>query len=638
MKSKKGLGRRGFLKGAAAGAAAGVAGLAVPSSVAGAGQVPEVQRGGAQPPSAAQLAADTGPVATDVEVQTADHPGSDFMVDVLKSLNLEYIASNPGSSFRSLQESFVNYGGNRNPEWLTCCHEESSVGIAQGYAKVEGRPMAVAAHGTVGLQHASMLIYDAFVARVPVYILAGNTLDATERRPGAEWSHSVQDAAAFLRDFIKWDDLPVSLPHFAESAVRAYKIGMTPPMGPTLLVADSELQEREIENPSGLRIPKLTIPSPPAGDSGAVAEAARLLVAAQNPLIIAGNATRTEQGMLRIVELAETLQAPVQGGGRNIPNQHRLSGGGSVAGADVILALEVVDLWGTLNNMIDQQERSSRSLVRPGTRVISISTRDLYTKSNYQDFQRFSEVDVAIAADAEATLPSLVEACKRLVTADRRRAFEERGNRIAAANAQALDRARTEATYAWNASPISSARMRVELWNAVKNKDWALVGGQGSRLWNVDKFYRTISGGGAAAVGSGLPTAVGAALANRKYGRLSICIQNDGDLMYAPGALWTAAHHRIPLLFVMFNNRAYHQEVMHLQRMANRRQRGITTAGIGTKIEDPNIDYAALARSMGLYGEGPVENPNDLGPALRRAVERVARGETALVDVVTQPR
>ena len=638
MKSKTRLGRRGFLKGAAAGAAAGVAGLAVPSSVAVAQQTPEVQRGGAQPPSAAQLAADTGPVSTDVEVLTTDHPGSDFMVDVLKSLNLEYIASNPGSSFRSLQESFINHGGNRNPEWLTCCHEESSVGIAQGYARVEGRPMAVAAHGTVGLQHAAMLIYDAFVARLPVYILAGNTVDATLRRPGAEWSHSVQDAASFLRDFLKWDDLPVSLPHFAESAVRAYKIGMTSPRGPTMLVVDSELQEREIEDRSGLRIPKLTLASPPAGDSGAVAEAARLLVAAQNPLIVAGSAARTEQGMLRIVELAETLQAPVQGGARNIPNQHRLSGGGSVASADVILALEVPDFWGTLNNMIDQQERTSRPLFRPGTRLISISTKDLYTKSNYQDFQRFTEVDLAIAADAEATLPSLIEACKRLITADRRRVFEERGHRIAASNAQALERARTDATYAWNASPISTARMRAELWNAIKTRDWSLVGGQSSRLWNVDTFYRTIGGGGAAAVGSGLPTAVGAALANRRHGRLSVCIQNDGDLMYAPGALWTAAHHRIPVLFVMHNNRAYHQEVMHLQRMANRRQRGITTAGIGTKIEDPNIEYAALARSMGLYGEGPITNPNDLGPALRRAVERVERGETALVDVVTQPR
>ena len=176
------------------------------------------------------------------------------------------------------------------------------------------------------------------------------------------------------------------------------------------------------------------------------------------------------------------------------------------------------------------------------------------------------------------------------------------------------------------------------MWDVVKNKDWALVGGGGSRLWNIDKFYQTLGGGGAAALGSGLPTAVGAALAHRKYGRLCIGLQNDGDLMYAPGALWTAAHHRIPMLLVMHNNRAYHQEVMHIQRMANRRQRGITNAGIGTTIDDPNIDYATLARSMGLYGEGPITDPKDLGPALKRAVARVERGETALVDVVTQPR
>jgi thiamine pyrophosphate-dependent acetolactate synthase large subunit-like protein len=180
--------------------------------------------------------------------------------------------------------------------------------------------------------------------------------------------------------------------------------------------------------------------------------------------------------------------------------------------------------------------------------------------------------------------------------------------------------------------------VRAELWNVIKNKDWSLVGGAPSPLWNIDKFYRTIGGGGAAAVGSALPTAVGAALANRKYGRLSVSIQNDGDLMYAPGPLWTAAHHRIPILFVMNNNRAYHQEVMHLQRMANRRQRGITTAHIGTRIEDPNIDFASLARSLGVYGEGPITNPNDIGPALQRAVARVEKGETALVDVVMQPR
>ena len=115
-------------------------------------------------------------------------------------------------------------------------------------------------------------------------------------------------------------------------------------------------------------------------------------------------------------------------------------------------------------------------------------------------------------------------------------------------------------------------------------------------------------------------------------------VQTDGDLMYAPGALWTAVHHRIPMLLVMRNNRAYHQEVMHIQRMANWRQRGITNAGIGNVITDPNIDYATLVRGMGVYSEGPITNPNDLGAALERAVERVELGETALVDVVTQPR
>jgi acetolactate synthase-1/2/3 large subunit len=638
MKSKKRFSRRGFLKGAAAGAAAGAAGLVVPLQEAKAQQPTEIARATAQPPSPALLARETAPVST-VDVQTADYPGSDYMVDVIKSLNVEYLAANPGSSFRSLQESFVNYGGNKSPEWLTCCHEESSVGIAHGYYRIEGKPMAVAAHGTVGLQHASMMIYDAFVARVPVYMLAGNTLGADERRPGVEWNHSAQDAAAFLRDFLKWDDTPKTLTHFGESAVRAYKIGMSVPMGPTLIVADSDLQEAEVENRSKLRIPKLTLASPPSADPNAIKDIAKMLVNAQNPLIIVGhNAVRSEQGMKSLVELAETLQANVQNAaGRGMPNQHPLSGGG-VANADVIMALEVDDFWGATNDVIDQQTRASNPRIKPGTKLISISTKDLYTKSNYQDFQRYPEVDISVAADSQASLQPLIEACKSLMTGDRRRVADERAKKLTAAHAQGKERAKTDATYAWSASPISTARMRAEIWNVIKNKDWSLVGGQASPLWNVDKYYRSIGGGGAAAVGSALPTAIGAALANKKYGRLSVSIQNDGDLMYAPGPLWTAAHHRIPVLLVMHNNRAYHQEVMHIQRMANRRQRGITTANIGTRIEDPYIDYATLARSLGVYGEGPITNPNDLGPALQRAVARVEKGETALVDVVTQPR
>jgi thiamine pyrophosphate-dependent acetolactate synthase large subunit-like protein len=332
----------------------------------------------------------------------------------------------------------------------------------------------------------------------------------------------------------------------------------------------------------------------------------------------------------------------------NFPSLHPLNHSGTarqlVADADVILGLELTDFWGTVNTVRDAVVRTSRSIVRPGTKLVSINSLDLATKGNYQDFQRYPEVDLAIAADAEATLPALVESCKRLLSGDRRRVLEERGKKLAAAHAAALDRTRAEAAYAWDASPISTARMTMELWAQIKNEDWALVAESGimsdwtGLLWNFDKHYQSLGGSGGAGVGYGAPAAVGAALANKKHGRLSVTIQGDGDFLYAPGVWWTAAHHRIPLLAVMHNNRAYHQEVMHLQRMASRHNRGITRAHIGTTIDNPNVDFAKIAQGMGVHAQGPITNAHDLGPALKRAIEVVKRGEPSLVDVVTQPR
>src|SRR5580704_15850835 len=232
---KEAIDRRKFLKGAAAGAAA----LAAIPAVASAQQT-GISRAGAATPMSKEFEAETPAV---LDVLTENRSGSDFMVDVIKSLGIEYVASNPGSSFRGLHESVINYGGNENPEFITCCHEESAVAMAHGYSKIEGKPMAVFLHSDVGLQHGSMAIYNAFCDRVPVYLIAGNALEINSRRPGVEWDHSVQDAAAIVRDCLKWDDVPISLDHFAESAVRAYKIAMTPPMAPVLLVADGELQE-----------------------------------------------------------------------------------------------------------------------------------------------------------------------------------------------------------------------------------------------------------------------------------------------------------------------------------------------------------------------------------------------------------
>jgi thiamine pyrophosphate-dependent acetolactate synthase large subunit-like protein len=635
--------RRSFIKGAAGGAAVLAVGVRPVEA-----QNPATQPGRAAEPTAEVRQAESG-TSSSVEVLTNERPGSDFMVDVLKALGFEYVCANPGSSFRGLHESLINYGGNRNPELITCCHEESAVAMGHGYAKVEGKPLAVLLHGAVGAQHAAMAVYNAYCDRVPVYLISANLADATSRRPGVEWEHSVQDGNTLLRDFVKWDDTPASLAHFAESAVRAYKIAMTPPAMPVALVADGDLQENA-HDATWPRIPKLTLAAPPQGDSGAVAEAARFLVAAQSPVIIADRAARTSAGMKVLVELAETLQAPVidQGGRMNFPSRHPLNHSDRsrvlISDADVILGLELTDFWGTVNSFRDQLHRTSQPIAKASTKLLSIASTDLFLKSNYQDFERYPELDLAIAADAEATLPSLIEAVKRLLTDDRKRAIQDRGAKLAVASRDARERARTEATYAWDASPISTARLSAELWAQIKAEDWSLVSEISfvsrwpMRLWNFDKPYQFLGGSGGAGVGYGAPSSVGSALANRKHGRLSVSIQNDGDLMYAPGVLWTAAHHRIPLLSVMHNNRAYHQEVMHVQRMATRHNRGITQAGIGTTLDNPNIDYAKIAQGMGLHAEGPISDPKDLGPALKRAVEIVKRGEPALIDVVTQPR
>ena len=641
-RKKTSINRRDFLKSAAAGTAV----LAATPAGRAKQPAPDGRTGAAVPISPeAELRA-----LPKAEILTSERTGSDFMVDVIKSLKLDYVCSNPGSSFRGLHESIINYGGNRSPEFITCCHEESSVGMAHGYAKIEGKPLLVMAHGTVGLQHAAMAVYNAYCDRVPVLIIGGNIMDATKRISEVEWAHSAQDAAAVLRDYVKWDDLPLSLPHFAESTVRAYKMAMTPPMMPVLLVVDAELQENPVAADASLKVPRLMPYGPPQGDSGSVDEAARLLVAAESPVLIAGRAARTPAGLGHLVELAETLQIPVidRMDRMNFPTRHPLnqteSGRALIGNADVILGLEVNDFWGTVHSFRDQMERASRSIARPDATTISINSANLFVKSNYQNFQRYPEVDIDIPADAETTLPSLTEAVRRRLDASRKSAFADRAAKLAAAHDESLEQARDAAAFAWDASPISTARLAAELWAQIKSEDWSLVSSATFvsrwplRLWAFEKHYQYIGAQGGYGIGYNAPASVGAALANRKYGRLSVNIQCDGDLMYAPGVLWTAAHHNIPLLTVMHNNRAYHQEVMQVQIMANRHSRGLDRAGIGTTICDPNIDFAKLAESMGVHAEGPISDPKELGPAITRAIQVVKRGAPVLLDVLTQPR
>jgi acetolactate synthase I/II/III large subunit len=612
--------RRDFLKAGGVGAAA----LALPAREASAQQAAGGANRGLLP---------TPPPETDPPAMTVFQPlertASDFMVDVLKTLDIEFMCANCADLLAPLHESLTGpYGGNRTPEWITCTHEEIGAAMCHGYYKIEGKPAMTSGHSTVGLMHASMAVYNAYCDRVPIYMIFGNTDSPT--------NHSVLDASAPVRDFIRRHDKPESLEAFADNAVRSYGFAMTQPTLPVLLSVDFELQQRVLKG-QGPRIPKLSVPKPPEADSGSINETAKLLVQAQNPVIMCDRYARSQGGIDQLVELAELLQVPVldRGGRMNFPKRHPLNqsfiadSGQLTSEADVILGLET-----NLANVVN----------RTKAKTISIGTDDAYTNGNYQAIGRYGGVDLLMSGDGEASMPKLIEAVKILIGRNQRVAAQARGTKLASMSREAFENDRMASTYAWDASPVSTARMCAEIWEAVKNEDWSYVS-EGmhfanwpARLWPMDKKYHFNGQSAGGGIGYNAPAALGAALANKKHGRFTVNIQCDGDLMYCPGTLWTAAHHKIPILNVMHNNRAYHAEVMYLRRAANLHGHPMPEGGIGVRLADPNLDFAKIAQGMGVYAEGPITDPKDLGPALKRAVAVVKKGLPALIDVVTQPR
>ena len=639
--------RRRFLAGVGvAGAAVGIGSPADAQQAAKVPAEPATPEHGNVPilRAAAEIAPDS-----DNQLTTDLRSGADFMVDVMKALNIDYVAGMCASSYRGLHESIIDYGMNKKPEFLTCTHEETAVAICHGYYKAAGKPMAATVHAVVGLQHASMAIYNAYVDRVPLLVFVGNSLDENLRRPGVEWRHAEEDGAALTRNFTKWDDQPVSFQHFADSTVRAYQLATAVPSAPVVIVADSGLQEQLIEpaEEKKIFIPKLVQDTPPQADSAALRDIAKMLVAADNPVIIADRYARTADGLQLLVQLAELLQAPVIDlfGRLNIPNTHYLAQSrrrrALVNSADFILALELQDPWSIHHNVRDQLERTLTMSGKPGLKVASISSHSLLVKGNEQDLERYGGVDYSLVGDAQSSMPTLIEAVQQAMSADRKTAIAARAQKMQAAYQTMREGALSSAAAGWDDQPISTARVCMELWDLIKNDDWAF-GGQGlgwnQALWKLEKPWHNHGVSGGSGIGYNLPASIGAALANRDQGRYTVAFQRDGDSMFVPGSLWTAAHHKIPLLSIVHNNGGWHQELMHIQRVAYRHKRGLDRFTIGTTLRDPPVDFGMLARSMGVHGEGPIRDPKDLRPAMQRALAVVKSGEPALVDVIMQPR
>ncbi|MEI9476156.1 MAG: thiamine pyrophosphate-dependent enzyme [Deltaproteobacteria bacterium] len=577
--------------------------------------------------------------------------GSDVIVELMRAFDIEYAAFNPGATFRGIHDSIVNYGGNKKPEVIFCCHEEYSVAIAHGYAKATGKPMAAITHNIVGLQHASMAIFNAWCDRVTVLVLGGTgPMDTTRRRPRIDWQHTALVQGNMVRDYVKWDDQPFSIKSVPDSFIRGYRIATTEPKAPVYICYDADIQEEEIKETIQIPNVKSFAPLTPLQASfESLQRAAQLLVKAKAPIIIADYLGRDLRAVSALVELAELLAIPVidQGYRFNFPNTHPLDiTNGSkqyLQKADVILALDVQDLYGSLVK-VNRTTRICEYVTKPNAHIIHISLNDMLIRSWAGDYHALQAVDIPICADTSIALPELTHICRNLLKK------ENSGKKAIASRFQTIKKHHDTLRKKWslsaqqqNTETISIAFLANELWSVIKNEDWVLVSRDvrnwARKIWDWTRPYQYLGGSGGGGGGYGLSAAIGAALAYRGSEKVCVDIQSDGDLLMTASALYTAAHHKIPLLIVMHNNQSFYNSEEHNIKIAQFRLRPVERAGIGTHVDNPPVDFKKVAEGFGLYAAGPIRRAEDLRPAIEKALAVVKNQKLpALVDVISAPR
>jgi acetolactate synthase-1/2/3 large subunit len=569
--------------------------------------------------------------------------GSDLMVDAIKAQGFEYIALNPGSSFRGLHDSLVNYGGNE-PQMIECPHEKVAVGVAHGYAKASGKPMAVVLHDVVGLLHGTLGIYYAYIDRVPVIVFGGaGPMDTSRRRPNIDWIHSANVQGNVVRDYTKWDDQPFSLAAVPESIARAARIATSEPAGPVYVALDAGLQEDVLEDEIAMPdVRRLAPPSAMGPDPEALRRLAEMLVASERPVMIPGFAGRDPAAFDQLVEFAELLSIGVIDTNirLNFPNRHPLNVTGSRAleEADLVFFVDVKDM-GKATQDLDSTTRTITSRIAGSARVVDLGFNHVGISSWSHDFAALHETDLQVTADTSVALPQLIELCRDM--ANRHEERKQRRAALAEMHDDTWEGWRRGAASSWDESPVSTARLASEVWDVVKDYDWVLSAGTAHdwalRTWDFEVPYR--HPGKSLGTATQIAMSIGVALAHRGSGRLVVALQPDGDLMFDLGALWVAAYYKIPILVVMFNNRAYYNDWEHQERIARQRGTPVERARIGMEIDNPAPDFAAVARAMGWYGEGPIDDPAEVGGAVARAAKMVLeQSAPALVDVVCKPR
>jgi thiamine pyrophosphate-dependent acetolactate synthase large subunit-like protein len=421
---------------------------------------------------------------------------------------------------------------------------------------------------------------------------------------------------------------------------------MSDPGGPVYLCFDVTDQEAAIEKEIPLPDPKrFRPPAPLQADYDAIKEAAQLLASAQNPVILADYVGRNNDAVMSLVALADLLSIPVVdlGARLNFPNTHAFNLTGKnrelIANADVIMGLDVTDLYGALVRS-DPNTHANVAATKPGCKVINVTLKDIVVRGWTSDFQELAPVDLPIVANTKVFLPALAEEIKKQgkfsksVVDDRRKA-------LAAQHEEVHARWQADLKKRWDERPIAPPRLAWEVWEALKKEDWLLVAGAfrgwPSRLWTWDKPGLFLGGYGGGGLGYGPAASVGAALPYRGTGKICVNLQRDGEMLYTPSAMWTAANTGVPLLTVMTNNRVYYNDVEHQEKVAIHRSRPVENKLVGMEMAKPPVDFANLARSFSLHGEGPITEPEQIRPAVERAIKVIKEEKRpALVDVYMQ--
>tara|TARA_B100002003_G_scaffold236435_1_gene252405 strand:+ start:1402 stop:3180 length:1779 start_codon:yes stop_codon:yes gene_type:complete len=573
------------------------------------------------------LAAIEAPVG--VEPANAPEWGSDLAAELLRRLEVEWIALVPGSSYRGLQDSLVNHLGNRDPQMLVCLHEEHAVAIAHGWAKVTDRAMAAAVHSNVGLMHATMAVYNAWCDRAPLLLFgATGPVDATRRRPWIDWIHTSRDQGALVRPYVKFDEQPGSPAASVEAILRAWQLIHAAPRGPAYICLDVADQERRLETPVALPDLARFRPAPaPAAGTSEVAAAVAALKAAKRPVILAGRSAREAGPWAARVALAEALGARVVTDMKTaaaFPTAHPLHVGeastflspeqkAAIAQADLVLALDWMDLMGALRQALPGEAELPK--------VISATLDDHMVNGWSYDHYALPPADIRLVCSGDAAVTALVEAMG-----------------IDASAVEMAPPPAAEPPAAGEAIDLTFLAGSLQVAAQSRAVSWLRFPlGWPADLTPFSDPLSYLGADGGAGIGSGPGIAVGAALALRGSGRVAVAVLGDGDFVMGASALWTAAHYRIPLLIVIANNLSYYNDETHQETVARQRGRPPENKWIGQRLDDPAVDLPAMARSLGAASPDPVSDPAALAEALEAGFAAAEAGGLHVIDVRVRP-